>query len=48
MSARWRTPTLLSASALTIMAAATLSPALPAIESHFAGTPQSALSLIHI
>lgn len=43
MSTRWRTPTLLSASALTIMAAATLSPALPAIESHFAGTPQSAL-----
>lgn len=34
---------LLSAGALTIMAAATLSPALPAIEAHFADTPHADL-----
>jgi MFS family permease len=43
MSERLRMLALLSASALTIMAAATLSPALPAIEGHFANTPQVAL-----
>lgn len=42
MSSRMRALTLLCASALTIMAAATLSPALPAIEAHFADTAQVA------
>lgn len=43
MNPRLRTLALLCASALTIMAAATLSPALPAIEAHFAGMPQAPL-----
>lgn len=40
---RARNATLLLLSALTIMAGATISPSLPAIEAHFAGSPNAAL-----